>query len=121
MKRALIIASIGLMAADLSGCATYKKADYEWIGGPRGGNVVYSVHQLAPYRYYLEANTVQSVSNNQLIAAYKVRGAKLCSPREPSYQYKLSLEHYMDGFSTSAKLRMTAPKITGIVTCKGLS
>ena len=104
-----------LCVLGLAGCAA---DNTEWVGGLFGGGVAYSVNQITPNKYLLEATAAYTVSSADLINVYKIKANKLCAPRKATYQYQVGSERYMATMTATVSLPKDAPKVTGVVVCK---
>ncbi len=116
MKNKLLLLGAGILTCLIS--VAYAEVDDEhlrWFGGP---GVLYEYNQIGANKYLLQATTVNGVSVAELLGAYKNRAAKLCQPKTPVLNYKVTSETYMGTFNATMRVPMRAPKITGIVTCE---
>lgn len=107
----------------LGGCAmsfvANSDTDSQWIGSLfNGGSAVITTNQLTPNKYYLDIKGPTGVGYDQLLPVFQTRAQKLCAPRPAVFQYKVGSWTYDSTVTTVLTEAVTAPTMTGIVTCR---
>lgn len=117
MSNKYFLSAILLASSALVGCVTTdNNPDVDTIG--LFTSVVFNVTKIGANKYTLEATTAHGADEKELLAAYQKRAAKLCQPHTPVLNYKFTTDTYMATVNPVLRVPMTAPKITGIVSCK---
>ena len=106
--------AITLCTILLAGCTTDKS---EWVGGLSGGNVEYTVNNLAPNKYMLVAEGAGAVSKPLLEQAFQNHAKQLCLPNKAQTKYTVEPYQYSTG-GGGLIYPHDAFKATGVVTCQ---